>query len=143
VARDDRPYVGTNFSGVPGVDASKYGHQNLAGYITLPVGDLNFMTQDNINGAPIHNPYKQYNYAHPTINYFHDPTFIDPSLIGSALLKYTSNNPILGHLVVPVFKDGEREKWYNTYDQNDQLKTPPELSSTQLFNQAIFVPKGV
>ena len=140
--RDDREYVSTDFSTVPGIDGAKYNHQNFVGYMTLPIGNLDFMTQNNINGAAVHNPYKQYDFRHPTTNSFSDPTFIDPNFGGSAVLNYTVPNPIIGHLVVPVFKAGEMEKWYNNYNKDNQLRTPTQLSSTQIFNQVVFVPKG-
>ena len=60
------------------------------------------------------------------------------------MLNYTYYNPqILGHLVIPVFKPENRQKWYNVLDQDGNLMTPTELSSTTLFNQVVFVPKGV
>ena len=67
----------TDFSSVPGVDGSIYNNNNFTGFMTLPVGDLNFMTQTEIQGANVYNGYTQYNFQHPGANGFHDPTFID------------------------------------------------------------------
>ena len=48
----------TNLSGLSGIDAATYSHDNYTGYITLPIGDLNFMTMTDIKETPVYNPYK-------------------------------------------------------------------------------------
>ena len=70
VDKDLRDFMTTDFSAVPGLNSAIYNHNNLHGYFTLPIGDLDFMTSTNINGSNVLNPYIPYNYQHPSLNYF-------------------------------------------------------------------------
>lgn len=130
----------TDLSGIPGL-FEVFGHQNLTGHITLPIGDLDFMTSSSINGAPVYNPYTQYNFADPQSNSFHDPTFVDASKGDSAVLEYRHRDPsIAGHLVIPIFKDAERRNFFNVMEKQGVLETPKEKQDTP--DQVTFVRAG-
>ena len=134
----------SDFSNVPGVNQFVANKDNYTGFMSLPIGDLDFMTQTQIQGTPVHNPYTQYNWQFPSSNYFQDATFIDANGPGRPVLQYIGFNPyIIGHIVVPVPKPDHRQKHYNVLDSNGNLQTPTYLSSTDLWNQPTFVPKGV
>ena len=123
--KDSKEYLQADLSGVPGLDPNVYGQQNFTGYITLPVGDQEFLTSSSVNGASIYNPYTQYNFADARRNTFHNPTFVDASKGGSAILEYRHNDPsIAGHFVVPIFRESENRNWYNVMERQGVIETP-------------------
>lgn len=54
----------------------RYTAANYTGYITVPTGDLDFMSTNNIDTKPVYNYFTAYNTQNPTLNYFNYPTFI-------------------------------------------------------------------
>ena len=101
------------------------------------------MTKSEIQGVSVYNGYAQYDFQFINNNWFMQPTFVDANGPGTPILNFTFPNPyILGHLVVPVYKPENRQKHYNVLDLQGNMTTPTYLSSTDLFNQVTYVPKG-
>ena len=112
--RDDREYMTTNFSGMD----PRYLPDSYTGYISVPIGDLDFMTTTKIQERTVHNYYTAYNVDSPEMNRYNYPTFIKTENAKGAKLHWTwhktFNSPILGHFVFPVFRKGTDSKYFRT-----------------------------
>lgn len=93
----------------------KYRFKNFSGYLTLPIGNKDFMSQNNINGINIYNYYTQYQ-ANGS-NLWTTPTFIDNTAISQAQLLYQGPDGV-GHLVVPIYNSNYAPTYFSTIDSN-------------------------
>lgn len=111
--------------------------------MTVPIGDLTFMSATSINNTQVSCGYTLYTGINDN---FMTRIFIDPSQTPTATVYYngpnTSKNNITGHLVVPVFKAGLESSRYYSLNANNNVILPSGGAPTNLQSQVVYVPKG-
>lgn len=122
---------------------TNYSCNSLNGYITVPIGDLTYMTATSINGYDVSCAYTSYTGNQDD---FSVPVFVDTTNVASATLLYnappTNRIKILGHLVIPIYNLGLETAHYYSVDNSGNLILPTAGVPYDLQNQVVFVPQG-
>jgi len=114
------------------------------GFLTVPVGDYEFMTSTSKGVRTIYNPYTQYDYSNPSSIDWETPTFVDATQSGTVTLNYTvppTQTDVKGHLIVPIMKETAVNQFY-TRAGPFQNRSPQSDTSASTINQVLYVPAG-
>lgn len=122
-----------------------YDEENITGYLSIPIGTVEFMASRTINNRQVYTSNLLYNEL--GTNYFYYPTFVDiRNIKRKATLFCTIPDQdqynITGHLVIPIPRAGRGTKFYASPDAEGKIIPPTHHIINQRHTQVVYIPKN-